>query len=250
MLTDRMRGSRSPVKGAVWSEVGMIAVVTGAGRGLGRAFAEALVARGDTVFGTVRRPTPELEDAGIVPLMLDVAEPASIAAFVGALASRTDRVDLLVHNAGINSRGVPEGQRNVRYGALEPAGILRMVQVNAIAPLLVTQALDGHLNDGSKVLAVGSWLGSVATKTSGGNHGYCVSKAALNMAMRALAFDLVERGIVCAVANPGWVSTDMGGPKAGRTPAQAAADLLAIAERMTTADAGRFFHWDGTDHPW
>ena len=66
-----------------------------------------------------------------------------------------------------------------------------MVEVNAIGPLLVTQAFVDLLAAGEqgRVVSV-ALLGSIERKQSGGNYGYCASKTTLNMLMRAAAFDL------------------------------------------------------------
>lgn len=226
------------------------AVVTGAGRGLGLEFARQLVARGFRVLGTVRKPSPALEATGATALQLDVADAVAIAEFAEQVGAHAQRVDLLVNNAGINSRGVPAGQGNVRFSELEPEGILRMVRINAIAPVLVAQALAPLLGEGSKILNISSWLGSIANKSSGGNYGYCASKTTLNMLARAMAFDLAPRGITSVVANPGWVSTDMGGQKAKLTPQQSVEGLLKVVDGLTPADAGKFFQWDGSAHAW
>jgi NAD(P)-dependent dehydrogenase (short-subunit alcohol dehydrogenase family) len=227
-----------------------VAVVTGAGRGLGLEFARQLVAGGYRVLGTVRRPSEALAEVGSTPLILDVADAEAVAKFADAVREHADHVDLLVNNAGINSGGVPAEQKNVRFGSLEPEGILRMVRINAIAPVLVAQSLVELLGEGSRIVNISSWLGSIANKSSGGNYGYCSSKTTLNMMARAMAFDLRERGIASIVVNPGWVSTDMGGPNAKLTPEQSVAGLLAVADRLTLDDAGKFYQWDGTEHPW
>ena len=226
------------------------ALVTGAGRGLGLEFARQLIERGFTVLGTVRKPSTALTELGATELVLDVADSEAIAAFGDAVRAHTDRIDLLVNNAGINSRGVPSEQANVRFGALEPEGILRMVRINAIGPILVAQALVDLLGEGSKVVSISSWLGSIAEKSRGGNYGYCASKTTLNMMGRALAFDLRERGVASVVVNPGWVSTDMGGPNAKLTPAESVSGLLDVADRITLEDAGKFLQWDGSEHAW
>ena len=158
----------------------------------------------------------------------------------------------MINNAGINSTGVAETQRNVRFGQLEPDGILAMVRVNALGPLLVTQALVELLAKGNKpkVICISSWLGSLSAKQRGGNYGYCVSKAALNMASRTMAFDLAERGIAAVIVNPGWVQTDMGGPHATLTPAQSVRGILAVADAIGPSDAGRFLDWNGQEQAW
>ncbi|MCR9163915.1 MAG: SDR family oxidoreductase [Nannocystaceae bacterium] len=226
------------------------AVVTGAGRGLGLEFARQLAQRGVRVLGTVRKPSPALEETGAVGLQLDVSDAEAIAAFPEQVREHCERVDLLVNNAGINSRGVAPEQGNVRFGELEPEGILRMVRINAIAPVLVAQALSDLLKEGSKIVSISSWLGSIAGKSSGGNYGYCASKTTLNMLARAMAFDLAPRGITSVVVNPGWVSTDMGGAKAKLTPEQSVQGLLRVVDTLTLDDAGKFLQWDGSPHPW
>ncbi len=100
------------------------------------------------------------------------------------------------------------------------------------------------------MISVSSWLGSIEGKTSGGNYGYCASKTTLNMLARAMAFDLLPLGIVSVVFNPGWVSTDMGGPRATLTPHQSVAGMLATTARLTPSQAGHFMQWDGTEHAW
>lgn len=232
------------------SDAKKVAVVTGAGRGLGLEFARQLVARGYTVLGTVRKPSPALAEVGATELILDVADADAIGRFPEDVRQHAERVDLLVNNAGINSRGVPSEQANVRFGALEPEGILRMVRINAVAPVLLAQALVDLMGEHSRIVNISSWLGSIGNKTGGGNYGYCASKTALNMLARALAFDLREHGITSVVVNPGWVSTDMGGPKAKLTPEQSVSGLLDVADRLTPEDAGTFLQWDGSEHPW
>jgi len=227
---------------------------------MGLAFTRQLLERGGAVFAAVRNPAKtdalqalvESSPGRLTLVRLDVSDPGSIDAAREAVEAQTDHLDLLVNNAGINSRGVPDGQGNVRFGALEPTGISRMVAVNAVGPILVTQSLVGLLQRGSepRVVSISSWLGSISGKTSGGNYGYCASKATLNMLARAMAFDLSPLGITSVVFNPGWVSTDMGGPNAKLTPERSVRGMLTVTDHLTPSDAGRFLQWDGTEHAW
>src|ERR1044071_5851847 len=78
---------------------GTKALVTGANRGLGKAFAEALLARGaDTVYATARR-ADRIDIPGVVPLQLDITDPAS----VEAAAAEVNDLDILINNAGIST---------------------------------------------------------------------------------------------------------------------------------------------------
>lgn len=238
------------------------ALITGAGRGLGLEFARQCRARGMRVIGAVRNPDRaealialSKEDGPPVDVVaLDVGDAASIDAVGAAVGALTDRVDLLVNNAGINSMsaGIPDEQRNLKLGTLEAEGIATMVRVNAIGPILVTQALLPLLEaaDDPRVILISSWLGSMGKKAKGGNYGYCGSKATLNMLGRALALDLVDKKITCALFNPGWVQTDMGGKRADLTPEDSVGGILKAAMALTLDDNGRFLNHDGEDHPW
>lgn len=236
--------------------------ISGAGRGLGLEFTRQCLARGDTVVAAVRTPsraeelTALSEGAGgrLHVVALDVSDPASIDACGEATAALVDHLDVLINNAGINSMsaGIPEEQRNVRLGSLEPEGILSMVRVNAVGPVLLTQRLLGLLEQGTapRVVHISSWLGSMTVKQSGGNYGYCASKACLNMLGRALAFDLKGRGVTSAMFNPGWVKTDMGGPSAPTPVDVSVRGLLAVIDGASPEVTGRFFDHDGKSLPW
>lgn len=228
----------------------MNVVVTGANRGLGLEFCKQLRAEGHVVLGTSRGRSQSLDGTGVHVEKLDVADAESISRFADAVAERMERVDLLINNAGINSKTAPKGQKNVRLGDLEPQGLLRMVQVNAVGPMLVSQALLPVLGDGSRVVSISSWLGSIGGKTSGGNYGYCASKATLNMLMRTFAHDVASKGITSVVINPGWVQTDMGGPRAPLMPPESVRGMLEVIGSLSAEHNGKFLQWDGTESAW
>lgn len=237
-------------------------VITGAGRGLGLEFARQCLERGDEVVACLRDPdgARELRALGAAGLgrlhtvRLDVTDPESIERAGAAIEAAVDGVELLVNNAGINSTsaGVADERRNLRFGQLEPEGLLDLMRVNAVGPLLVLQRLAGVLSatGGARVLNVSSWLGSIGDTARGGNYGYSASKAALNMLTRRAALDLKGAGITVVAVNPGWARTDMGGPGAQLAPSESVAGMLALAERLWPRDAGEFFDWNGERRRW
>jgi NAD(P)-dependent dehydrogenase (short-subunit alcohol dehydrogenase family) len=79
---------------------------------------------------------------------------------------------------------------------------------------------------------------------------YRTSKAAVNMAMRARALQLRDRGITVAVINPGWVRTDMGGPGASISVEQSIAAMRKVIDALTPDQAGSFLNWKGGTYPW
>lgn len=239
------------------------ALVTGASRGLGKAFCKQLGEKGVTVILSARnkeagiQATTELKALGydIHFRELDVNNEAQLQALSLSLQEDFPCLDLLINNAGVNSKSggsQTEFLKNFRLDMLEAQSVLDMIRTNSLAPIMTVKYLLPLLKKSRnpKVINISSWLGAISQKTNGGNYSYCASKAALNMLTRAMAFDVIRDGITVIAANPGWVKTDMGGERAKLSPEEAVKGLLRVAENLTSADAGKFFQWDGSEHPW
>lgn len=219
-----------------------LSIVTGANRGIGLALAAELARRGHHVIAACRTSSPALDALGVeVVAGVDVATDDGLATLVAAVGDRT--IDLLVNNAGILIWGD-------RLGALNVDGLRKQFEVNALAPLRVTDALRERLADGAKVGLVTSRMGSIDDNTSGGSYGYRMSKAALNMAGKSLAIDLRGRNIAVAILHPGMVKTDMIGGRGQVEPEDAARGLLARMDELTLETSGGFWHANGERLPW
>jgi NAD(P)-dependent dehydrogenase (short-subunit alcohol dehydrogenase family) len=223
-------------------------LITGANRGIGLALTEAMLARGDRVIATVRDPfrVPDILKTAprgqMVLLGMEVTDDRSVARAAAALK---EPIDVLVNNAGIKG---PE-----RQSALDTdfGGFAETLAINAIAPLRVAQAFLPQLRQSKtpRILTVSSQMGALSLERSG-SIAYRASKAAVNKVMQTLAIELKPEGITVALVHPGWVQTDMGGQGADITPAESAAGLVALIDRLSIKDTGQFFRWDGTVHPW
>jgi NAD(P)-dependent dehydrogenase (short-subunit alcohol dehydrogenase family) len=218
-----------------------ISVVTGANRGIGLELCRLLRARGHEVVGVCRRSSPVLDALGVrVEADIDVRERAAGALLARRLGDAS--IDWLVHNAGV-----------LRHEGLEDvtaASMIEQFEVNAMAPVLLTQALLPRLHEGSRIALVTSLMGSIADNRSGGAYGYRMSKAALNIAGVSLARDLESRRIWVAIVHPGYVKTDMTGGSGNVEPADAAAGILARIDELGPATTGRFVHQTGRELPW
>ena len=124
--------------GGAPSRARLIAVVTGAGAGTGRAVAESLALEGHTVFAGVRDSAGRdaarseslaafaaLRDAGLAPLELDILSDPGCRSAVDAVLAREGRIDLLVTNAGMRTSGIAEG--------FTPERLARIVETNAVS---------------------------------------------------------------------------------------------------------------------
>ncbi len=243
-----------------------IALVTGGNRGLGRAWCKQLALMGYKVILTARsmekaqeaveKSLAEQPDINLIPKVLDVSDEESIIALMAELKEEFGRLNLLINNAGINSKSTKNELtflKNFRLSYLDPEPILEMIHINAIAPVMVAKHALALLKRGRdpKIINMSSWLGAVSQKTTGGNYSYTTSKAALNMMTRALAFDAIKDGVVTVAVNPGWVQTRMGGLSANLSPEESVQRLIDnVLVNITKDDAGKFFDWDGQEHPW
>ena len=214
-------------------------LITGAGRGLGRALADLYAAAGLRVIACMRQAVSGAE-------ALDVSDEGSIAALGERLMGQP--VDILINNAAV--RGDVGG-----LDTLETDDFLEVMRINALAPLLLARALRPNLlAGGSKVLVnISSRAGSLAEGTiddEDGDYAYRCSKAALNMATVKLAQDFRRDGIAVVSLHPGWVRTDMGGAEAAIDVAESAAGLKALIDATTLAETGSFRAYDGRTVAW
>lgn len=237
-----------------------VAVVTGANRGIGLHLVDQLHHRGWRVVAGCRHP----EDAGMLYalrpmalLRLDVSDAASVRHFADEVRHHTEHLDLVVNNAGVmTAAGGQVGEQTPAFaaangplGSLEADAIDRVLRVNAVGPLLVTQALAPLLRPGAAVINVSSRLGSI-TLGAASTYAYSMSKAALNMATTILARELGPHGVVCVAMSPGWVRTDMGGEHARLDPVDATSAMADLIARLRPADNGTFLDHLGEPIPW
>jgi NAD(P)-dependent dehydrogenase (short-subunit alcohol dehydrogenase family) len=218
----------------------MIAVITGANRGIGLEVARRLAARGDTAILTARdlaKAEAAAERVGARPAQLDVTDPASVARFAESVAE----VDALVNNAAIN------------YDTWERATTADLdvvrdtLETNLFGAWRTAQALLPHLQRSAhpRIVNVSSGSGQLSDM-GGGTPAYRVSKTALNALTRMLAAEL-PRARVNSVC-PGWVATDMGGA-GGRPVAEGAASVIWAIDVPDDGPTGGFFR-DGRPLPW
>lgn len=190
---------------------GRVAVVTGGGRGLGRAIALGLAARGATV-AVVARSAPQLsETAGLVgsaapgravPYVCDVSDAAAVQRMHDQVVGDLGRVTILVNAAG--TFGPIALVKDV-----DPAEWQRTITVNAVAPLFTARAFLGDMLDAGWGRIVN--VSSAASLHPPGplNSAYGVSKVALNQLTRHLAAEIAGSGVTANVIHPGDVKTEM-----------------------------------------
>jgi NAD(P)-dependent dehydrogenase (short-subunit alcohol dehydrogenase family) len=183
---------------------GTTALVTGANRGLGRRFAQALLDRGAArVYAAARNPE-SVDLPGVVPVRLDITDPAQVA----AAASLASDVRLLVNNAGsgTGARLLDGDLADVRL-EMETHYFGTLSMARAFAPVLAANGGGAVLN----VLSVLSWT------TLPGTDAYSAAKAAELSLTNALRLALADQKTLVTGLHVGYMDTDMAanvdGPK-------------------------------------
>jgi NAD(P)-dependent dehydrogenase (short-subunit alcohol dehydrogenase family) len=196
-------------------EAARIALITGAGRGLGKSMALHLAERGTDLLITYRSSDKEAAEVvaaaqklgrKAVALRLDVADSRSFGAFAEAVQAKLkevwqrDRFDFLVNNAGIGAHAPFAETTEQQFDEL--------VATNLKGPFFLAQRLLPLIADGGRVLNVSSGL---ARFSFAGYSAYAMTKGGLEVLTRYMAKELGARGITVNTLAPGAIETDFGG---------------------------------------
>jgi 3-oxoacyl-[acyl-carrier protein] reductase len=186
---------------------GRIAIVTGASRGIGKAIAAKLAARGAHVLAAARGENAQSVADEIVaaggkaePVALDITEPGACEAAVAGALARHGRVDILVNNAGITKDQLLLRMKRDDWDAV--------LATNLTANFVLTQAVLKPMlkQRGGRIVSISSDVGQAG---NAGQANYAASKAGIIGFSKAVALEVASRGITVNVVAPGLIDTDM-----------------------------------------
>jgi len=186
---------------------GRVALVTGAGRNIGRAIAIALADAGATVVVNARKSQQEIDSVcsaigkSAMPILADVTDPAAVEAMVAQALERFGRLDILVNNAAVRAlepieRISPERWREVTGVILDGAWLCARACLEAL-----------RKSDAGAIINIG---GMSAHTGSAGRPHVVAAKAGLEGLTRALAHDLAPQGVTVNCVVPGLIATERG----------------------------------------
>ena len=186
---------------------GGVAIVTGGSRGIGRAIVEILAASGMEVIFTYRDNAAAANEVvaanpgkKISAEQVDVRDSAACAAFVGIIAERAGKIDLLVNNAGV--------VRDNLLAMLADDDVKAVLDTNVTGTFNMTRAVAPHMisKRRGKIVNISSVSGE---KGGRGQTNYAASKGAINAFTKSLAVELAPRNITVNAVAPGVIETEM-----------------------------------------
>ncbi len=200
-------------------------LITGVSRGIGRALAEAALARGDTVIGTVRGEEPRLGvgKGTFHCLRLEMGDAAAIEATVRRGFELVDRLDVLVNNAGYGLLGAVE--------AASDADMARLFEVNVFGPVRLIRAALPRLRAqrSGHIVNITSIAGRAPMPGSGL---YAATKSALEGLSQSLSLELSPLGIKVTAVAPGAFRTDFLSARSIRKTPRGSSDYAATADKI------------------
>jgi NAD(P)-dependent dehydrogenase (short-subunit alcohol dehydrogenase family) len=239
-----------------------VTLVVGASSGIGSAVVEQLQGQQRVVYGAGRggQPPRHLEEHW---LQLDFARPGSIGTafeeWARVLEHRDQTLQQLLICSGLLHDEQTSPERRLRD--LHAEAFSKLVQVNAMAPLLLAQAALPLLprREATRIAAISARVGSIGDNRMGGWYSYRCAKAALNMGWRCLAHELRRSHPSCTplLYHPGTVDTELSKPFQGKVDAhklfsteQAAQYFLNVLEQHGDCGELAYLDWAGKPIPW
>ncbi len=233
-------------------------LITGSNRGIGLGLAEAYTKAGWRVIATARSPERADELNALAAQYdnltvdeLDVTDDAEIA----ALAAKYDGtpIDVLLNNAGVLGDIDKQSADNVEIDEIK-----FIMDVNVYGPIKIARAFLPHVkaSEQKKILTMTSGLGSMTlTQRIGRFYGYRMSKAAVNMFMRAMHADFKSEGVIVGLIAPGQVETELLFASGFRGPGsisveESVAGLMQVVDDITLDNVGLPINYNGEPIPW
>ncbi|HDR8196694.1 SDR family oxidoreductase [Bacillus thuringiensis] len=229
-----------------------VALVTGGNRGIGYELVKQLALNGYKVILTSRDPKmgqdalQKLKELNldVSLLVMDVENQKSIYHAATMVEKEYGRLDILINNAGVYL------EQNDHLLNMDPSVLERTMNTNFFGVYHVIRYFIPLMEKKGygRIINVSSEYGAMDAISNQGVGAYKLSKFALNGLTQLIAAE-IKGDIKINAVDPGWVSSDMGGPSAPRTPKQVAESIFLLATIGPEGPSGKFFR-DGKQVSW
>jgi NAD(P)-dependent dehydrogenase (short-subunit alcohol dehydrogenase family) len=228
--------------------VGTILLI-GASRGLGLAMADEFAKRRwqvvATMRGSARTKLHDLADEHehrIAIDILDITQPDQITALHDRLSGRS--FDILFVNAGTAN------MKDETVADIAADEFARVLVTNALSPMRVIEGLRDLVRDDGLIGVMSSGQGSISDNTNGRHEVYRSSKSALNQLMRSYAARHADDRHALLLMAPGWIRTDLGGPKAPFSVEESIPKIIDVVVAQQGKPGLEYLDRDGNSVRW
>ena len=195
----------------------------------------------------------------LVCLPVDITEEAQIAEAIQQIQAQVDRLEFVINCVGILHDDTLQPEKSLRQ--IDGDRLLRYFQINSIGAILLAKHLLPLLSHRERCIfaTISAKVGSIGDNQLGGWYGYRASKTALNMLMKTASIEYRRKNpqAIVVVLHPGTTDTQLSRPFQRGVPPEklfsvdrTVDQLLAVLSKLTAADSGEFFSWDGSRLPW
>ena len=244
-------------------------LVVGASQGIGLGFVRYLLETDNVaqVFATYRNPATAGELLHLATsysqrlgcIRMDVTNEEQIVRGIAEIQTDTDRLHLVVNCVGFLHDNDIQPEKSLRQ--IDSDQLIRYFQVNSISAVLLAKHLLPLLNHTEKNIfaIISAKIGSIGDNRLGGWYGYRASKAALNMFLKTASIEYSRKSkhTIIVMLHPGTTDTRLSKPFQRGVPAEklfpvekTVRQLIDVLAKVTPADNGSFFSWDGSKLPW
>jgi NAD(P)-dependent dehydrogenase (short-subunit alcohol dehydrogenase family) len=229
-------------------------LMVGGSRGIGARLLEMYSASHEVIATTRDREKAD----GISRLYLDLSKLDSLKDFTCSLGHQKFDLILFVAAFTIPEQADQQYVKKFRFGSLDYESFEEMLKVNCFAQVKLFEMLydNGNVTINARVCFFSSRAGAISTRgklahhRTGGDLTYRVSKGALNVAVKNLAYDFCDGEMVIIALHPGWVKTDAGGESADIETNDAAVSIGKLLTDLDREDSGNFLDLTGKVLEW
>ncbi|CAH0555742.1 unnamed protein product [Brassicogethes aeneus] len=248
-------------------------LVTGCNRGLGLGLIKSLVKDPNpptNIIATCRSTAKAKELCEIKEkyqnvhlLELELEKPETFNSFAERVKDivKEDGLNVLFNNAGY-------APRTTKLTGVRTEDLMKAFEINTVAPMMLTKCLLPLIKLASEknqdkpmgisraaIINMSSILSSITLNTKEadfnlGNYPYRCSKAGLNIFTRSLSIELNQNCILVTCIHPGWVKTDMGGPRAALSVEDSIDQIMKFVKNLNNTHNGDFHDYGGDKLPW
>ena len=232
-------------------------LVIGGCRGIGFRLAKLYLYNGDQVFATYSRLKPKgYTSKNISFLKLELNNHRKFIIFIKKL--KKIKFDIVLFVAAVNEKSPRIRKKYCFWNNLSIVEFTKMLSINCFSHIKILESMMKKklLNSKAKMIFFSSLAGSIHNRgrmkhnKKGGDLIYRISKAALNVAVKNIAYDFSDTDYSIVAIHPGWVRTRSGGKNAKLSISYASKKIFNLINDLKSKDTGKFLNYDGHTIKW